>query len=223
MARLVDYSICFGVWIPGNAKLGYEFYGEQGINKWNSMYGVMEQRTRVTESEYNQSSRGTKQTRENVKPGISPQILKDFLLESVVQLQISDLSEGLPKLTEKIVNVPLEENIKNSLRMVTDKLQSYSKSEKCPAMNMLALQYQLFYSDKPYQMHEIKSPIKRNEIVCEPKNYPQYKEMRLLNKEIELCDIVEKELQENRNCYIYVEKTGRETDFFFYSERINHS
>ena len=200
---------------PGKMqKLGYEFYGEQGINKWNSMYGVMEQRTRVTESEYNQSSRGTKQTRENVKPGISPQILKDFLLESVVQLQISDLSEGLPKLTEKIVNVPLEENIKNSLRMVTDKLQSYSKSEKCPAMNMLALQYQLFYSDKPYQMHEIKSPIKRNEIVCEPENYPQYKEMRLLNKEIELCDIVEKELQENRNCYIYVEKTGRETDFF---------
>jgi hypothetical protein len=195
-------------------KNGFEFYGDEGLNKWNNRYGVMESRERVTESEYNSSSRGTKQTRSNVRPGISPQIIRDFLLESVVQLQISDLSEGLPKLNEKIVTVPLEEGVESSLKDITSSLREYANSKKCPAMNMLALQYQLFYSDKPFDIKPILDPLHKGDIVMEPVNFDYFKTSGFLNKERKLCEIVENELNEKRNCYIYVEKTGHDTDFF---------
>lgn len=195
-------------------KNGFTFYGEDGLTKWNNMYGVTESRERMVDSEYNSSSRGSRQTRSSVRPGISPQIIKDYLLESVVQLQISDLSEGLPKLVEQIVPVELEEGIGISLKGITNTLQGYAKNHECPAMNMLALQYQLFYTDKPFGIKPIPDPFHKNRIVMEPLNFEHYETGSLLNKERKLCEIVTKELEEKRNCYVYVEKTGHDTDFF---------
>ncbi len=196
-------------------KLGFQFNGDRGEAAWNSMYGVTEKRRKVKdEYKYNTCSRGYKSSRSILRPGISPQIMKDFLLESTVQLQISDLSEGLPALNEKIVSVPIEDKIKNEVIRVTKKLQNYAKQMQCPSMGVQALQYNLFYPDKPYGMHPVYSPIK-DEIVVAPYNFEGVvADGNLLNKEKELIQIVKSELMEGRNCYIYIEKSGRKIDFF---------
>lgn len=195
-------------------KNGYEFRGDLGETRWNSMYGVMEKRRKVVEDKYNSSSRGYTSSRSILRPGVSPQIMKDFLLESVIQLQISDLSEGLPELNELIVSVPIERDVKHEVNRITEQLQDYAKSKECPAMSVYALQYNLFYSDKPYGMHPIYSPI-GNEIVISPHNFDdKVAGGKLLNKEKKLVEIVEAELKEGRNCYVYIEKSGRKIDFF---------
>lgn len=196
-------------------KKGYEFRGDMGEAKWNSIYGVMERRRKVIEdNEYNSSSRGYTSSRTILRPGISPQIMRDFLMESVIQLQISDLSESLPELNETIISVPMEEDINAEVRRIVNALQDYAKIYKCPAMSVYALQFNLFYSDKPYGIHPIHSPLSNEAVVLPHNFYDKVADGRLLKKETKLVEIVENELTQGRSCYVYIEKSGRGIDFF---------
>ncbi|MCR5837017.1 MAG: hypothetical protein K6G88_10970 [Lachnospiraceae bacterium] len=197
--------------------MGYEFYGRDGVGKWNYTYGVLEKRTEYTEEElkYNTSSRGKKDSGMfKERPGVSPRLMKDFLLEDVIQLQISDLSEGLPELKEEIVSVEPEKEVVSSLNSLTNTLKNWASNNKCPAINIAALRYQLFYTDQPYDIPPILSPLTRGDIVAAPDNYPDLvANGGLLKKEIKLVEIVKKELEEGRRCYVFLENTGK-SEFF---------
>lgn len=202
---------------PGKMVKNGFTYNSDGENEWNEKYGVLESRKKIEDekTKYNSTSRGKESDFGfKLKPGISPQLSKDFLLECVVQLQITELSEGLPELNEIVVDVEPENEISEELNRITNFLRDYARQEECPSVNMLALQFQLFYPDMPI-IGPIYSPKERDVKIYEPEDLSYLTEGgNLLNKERKLVEIVSKELSEGRNCYVYIEKSGRNTDFF---------
>ena len=53
-------------------------------------------------------------------PGISPLIFTDFLLDTALFLDISDLSRFLPNLYENVEIIPLEDEIREEYHRVRD-------------------------------------------------------------------------------------------------------
>lgn len=195
--------------------LGYT-YDSDGEHKWNEKYGIMEARGKKEEN-YNTTSRGKASGAFKLKPGVNPQIVKDMLLDCVVQLQISELSDGLPELNEKIVSVETENKVYGNLFEITDILKNFAREFKDTAIAATALQYQLFYADHPYGMPPIRNPIHRDKVLIDTRQYDCSELVangRMLNKEKELIRIVESELEEKRRCYVFVENTGKDGDFF---------
>lgn len=73
------------------------------------------------------------------------------------------------------------------------------------------LQFSLSYPDKPFGVSPIKSP-RTGATICEPKNFNGFMDIdskdNLLSKEKKLIEIVNSELAEGRNCFVYAEYTG---------------
>lgn len=204
-------------------KAGYKWEDEM---RFIEKYGVIERRYESNEEErYNSSSKGRQKGSPSPKPGISPLIFMDFLLDKTVFLDLSDLSKYLPPLKEIVVLVDIPMDIENKngdvvinpeysmLQGYLNNIQTLKKlaREKDGGIGILSemLHFSLSYLDKPYGVGPIKSP-KTGCVLVTPNNYPEYSDINnLLSKEKRLIEIVNKELSENRNCIIYAEFTGK--------------
>jgi hypothetical protein len=200
-------------------------YGWADEMKFAHAYGTIEkvfEASQCNDDPYNQSSKGKQVGSPSVKPGISPLIFRDFLLDKTVFLDLTDMSRFLPPLREYVVsvNVPdfIEDGQGNELpnpekkchleyERVIKRLKEVSRIEGRGVLSMM-LQFSLSYLDKPYGVDPIKSP-KTGNILAEPADYHFLVENNgLLAKEKELVKIVGKELGEGRNCVIYCEYTS---------------
>lgn len=173
------------------------------------MYGTVEKTYAVEEStRYNTTSRGKQLSSPKVKPGISPLIFTDFLLDKAVFLDLSDMSRFLPPLKEKVVTVPLEDDILAEYNHVVEVLKGRSRMKDGRSILSVMLQFSLSYSDKPYGASVIKSAVDGSDIIL-PESFYEYGEGgKLLNKEKKLVELVNSELGEGRNCMIYAEYTA---------------
>lgn len=203
-------------------KAGYEWKDEMGFIE---KYGVLERHFEANDDgRYNSSSKGRQKGSPSPKPGISPLIFTDFLLDKTVFLDLADLSKYLPPLKEivELVEIPrlvenddgdmvenTEYNILNSYRKNIDVLKMASMDGEGMGILSSMLQFSLSYLDKPYGVSPIKSP-KSGVVLVEPQNFEQYRNVNtLLAKEKRLLEIVNKELSEKRNMVIYAEFTGK--------------
>lgn len=144
------------------------------------------------------------------RPGISLNIFTDFLMDKAVFLNLSDMSSYLPPLNETVEYVPLEDKIYGVYCDIRDKMKT-AMIEQQLGNSILGsfLQFSLSYTDKPYGRSDILSPIDGGIITKVPDLSYLIKDGKLLNKERRLCEIVERELKENRNVFIYCEYTGK--------------
>lgn len=202
---------------------GYKWDNEV---KFSEKYGVIERKFEAndTDGQYNSSSRGRQKGSPSVRPGISPLIFMDFLLDKTVFLDLSDLSKYLPPLKEKVelveipkyIETPNGDVIENpecamlkGYNIVIHSLKMLSR-QKDGGRGILStmLQFSLSYLDKPYGVSPILSP-KTGAIIAKPYNYPSYANPNnLLSKEKKLIEIVNKEQKEGRNIVVYAEFTG---------------
>ncbi|MDD3361823.1 MAG: hypothetical protein PHW34_09150 [Hespellia sp.] len=194
---------------------GYE-YGSIGERKFIEKYGTLETVYEVDMNETHHSmSRGKAVTPKRCLPGISVLIFTEFLLDSALFLDLSDLSRYLPKLYEEVCVVPLEEEIREEYREVRNVLKEHMIEEDKLLMGSY-LQFSLSYTDMPYGRPAILSPT-TGDIVVEPLNMPELVENgKLLNKEAKLVELVNQELSEERNCFIYCEYTKKGPDCISY-------
>lgn len=188
---------------------GYE-YGSSGERKFVEKYGTVETVYAVQESgEYHTTTRGKMIVPTRCLPGISVLIFTEFLMGTALFLDLSDLSRYLPDLYEQVVFVPLEPEIRNEYSHIRNELKDYMREEEKGKLLMGSfLQFSLSYSDMPFKRPPILSPA-TGDIVAEPEDLSYLVEDgRLLLKEQELVERVKKELQEDRNTFIYCEYTG---------------
>ena len=188
---------------------GYE-YGSAGERKFVEKYGSVETVYEIQEKgQYHTMTRGKVITPTRCLPGISPLIFTDFLLDTALFLDISDLSRFLPNLYENVEIIPLEDEIREEYHRVRDVIKEYMKEEEKGSLLMGSyLQFSLSYTDMPYKREAILSPANGDE-VSQPADLSYLIENgRLLLKEQALVNIVNKELEEKRNCFIYCEFTG---------------
>jgi SNF2 family DNA or RNA helicase len=186
-------------------------------------YGIIERALIEKKSdEYNETSIGRNGgTRTVVKerPGVSPLVLTDFLLEHSVFMRLPDISEALPPFDEKVVEVSMTEDqytaykaFEDTLKAaVRDALRKRDKSLLGALVNSL-----LAYPDGA----------RRGEIVIHPHTEALVAEgppidEHILPKENQLLDIVSKELAEGRKCLVCLEHTGTRDLIPDLQERLN--
>lgn len=183
--------------------------------KWGSVmkfaleYGAVETLYSVVENpRMNVMSKGRQLGTPRAIPGISPLVFSEFLLDHAVFLDISDMSEHMPPLYEKIELCGPENELERSMQSEYDcELKYLKKYEKEYKVNLSSIrnQFAMSYLDKPYGAEIIKDP-RDGSVIIEPKDYSALIENGgVLGKEKRLLDIISKELEEGRRCVVYVE------------------
>lgn len=187
---------------------GYSF-DEASLMRFCRHYGVVESSFEDDDSgSYNLSSRGKIIQQPRVKPGISPVLFIDFLLGNAVFLDLSDLSKYLPPLHEYVVTVKMPEDIALSYGKTNQILKNAMYTKEGKGCMTDILQFGLSYPDKPYARNPIMSCALEDYMVASVDNYPSYID-NLLPKEEKLIDIINKEIAEGRNCFVYCSFTGK--------------
>lgn len=185
-------------------------YGSKGERRFVEKYGTVETVYELVEDfQFHSMSRGKTVVPFRCLPGISVMIFIEFLMDTALFLDLSDLSQYLPHLYEYVKFVPLEPEIKNEYVRVRQELKALMAEDKREKVLMGSfLQFSLSYTDMPYRRGPILSPV-TGDIVSEPVDYSGLvEEGKILNKERELVEIILKEQAEDRNCFVYCEYTG---------------
>lgn len=194
-------------------RMGYH-YCASDRQRFCRDYGCVEQEFGLTEGAgadvKNFSSRGKALGPAKVKPGISPVLFGSLLMDCSLFMDISDLSKYLPRLKEMVRVVPLPWDVTHTYKRVLDTLGKAAQTQGL-GMSILAqqLQFGLTYPDKPYGRGPIMHPYIKDTVVCNVENYEEYAAKgMLLPKEQALVEIINGELSEGRNCFVYATATN---------------
>lgn len=159
--------------------------------------------------EHNKNSRGKQIQAPRVKPGISPRLFLDFLIDRAVFMDISDMGKELPPLTEYIELVDLPFDVWGHYNTLMGTLKSCLRSKEGASARSNILQMGLSYPDKPYGRAPIKSTVLKDNILAYPFDNKKYADASvLLPKEQRLVELVNTEQAEGRNVFIYCSYTG---------------
>lgn len=188
---------------------GFE-YSAAGERKFVEKYGTIETEYEVSSNDgaFNSMSRGRMIGSPRCRPGISPLVYVDFLIDKAVFLNLSDMSHFLPPLHESVEFVDLEPEITSAYRHVRQVLKEKMRQGAGKTLLGSFLQFSLSYSDKPYNRSPIRSPINGSVIVDIEDLSHLVADGKILNKERRLCEIINDELEEKRNVFVYCEYTG---------------
>jgi len=175
-------------------------------------YGVVE-RTYAEgdfDPNWNQASIGRKSGKARIKerPGISPLLLPDLLLERSAFVRLTDVSEALPQYDEIIVSIPMNEELRENYGHLANTLMEETKKALARGdMRLLGkmLQSLLAYPDG-CRFPEVVT-LERGGIEEVVASAPGL-DIDILPKEQRLLEILTTERKEGRKAAIFLEHTG---------------
>lgn len=191
-------------------KYGYDFRGENGEEKFVAKYGTFETSFSVNENtRLNKMSRGKETSSPKVRPGISPDIFGDVLMPVCLFLDLTDMSNRLPDLHESVVAVEMDDDVAEAYEKGLSVLKNASGGGfGVNALSSEMLLFSLLYPDLPCgYKEEVKNP-KTGQTVLVPAVIDGGN--RLFSKEKKLVELINSELDEDRNVFVYLEYTGKE-------------
>lgn len=203
-------SIFYLLWMLCPQKMVEEGFTYNSCMEFSKRYGAVETVHESNGDEtYNKSSRGKQVTQPREKPGISPLVYTNFLMDRAISLDLSDLSSYLPPLYENVELVEMEDDLKASYDRGVNIFKDALRKPEGKKMMSGLLNFGLSYPDKPWGRLPIMSATLEDVIVLNPENLSHLVEgNHLLHKEQRLVDIVNKEIGEGRNCFVYCSYTG---------------
>lgn len=189
-------------------------FGWNDVMKFAEQYGCVERCYELcsdtdADTQLSTTVRGKQLGSVRSKPGISPRIFTDFLLDRAVFLDLNDMSQYLPPLKEIVVSVPMADSEQRMYQDYERVLNAIKKEEREKKRNDLfgkKIQFSLSYLDKPFGEREIINP-HDGDVVCAIPQHPELYD-GVMSKERKLLEIVGKELLEGRCCVIYAEYTA---------------
>ena len=185
---------------------GFEYHK---ISAFSDVYGTREATFEVGEnSSMNKSSRGRQLSAKKTKPGISPLIFGDFLIDRCIFMDITDMGKYIPELKEEIVLCPTNSAVMSEYSHVLSTLKRAGGNGLNP-LSSITLQFSMSYLDKPYGQSMIIHP-KTGQKVIQPGDY-NLSAGEYLPKEEKLIELINKEQSEGRNVFVYCEYTSSES------------
>ena len=191
---------------------GYE-WGASGRGGFAQDYGVLETITRI-ESADNACSKANTSVTVRRKPGASPLLFGEFLMQLCAFVFLEDISGELPPYEETFVSVAMDERLRIAYQALEEDIRAALKEHKgnrSVLSNMLnAL---LLYPDHPYGLGtlygtefdpELGRKVKF--VIAEPQDLPQD---CLYAKERRLVEEIKSELAEGRRCQVYAVYTQK--------------
>ena len=140
------------------------------------------------------------------KPGISPVIFTDLLLERSTFLRLQDIAANLPDYTEHVISVPMEQEQEHAYKdLERDLTQAVRLALSQGSMRLLGamLQALMAYPDGCRRGETIIDPHEGSVVASAPEL-----DIQPLPKEEKLLEIVGREVAAGRRCLVYVEHTG---------------
>lgn len=184
---------------------GYTYGGENGFKAFVAKYGTLETKYSVSEDgTVNKMSRGKKNGEARPAPGISPDIFGDILMPITLFLDLTDMSNKLPPLNEQVVSVDMDQDVRNAYDRTLARIKAaMGHSNFLSSLSSEMLNFSLLYPDLPvgYNKEKIIDP-KNGRCVDVPAVFP---EDRVYPKEEKMLEIINKELDEGRRVFVYVE------------------
>jgi hypothetical protein len=191
---------------------GYE-WGTTGRTSFTEDYGVLETITKVEPAD-NRCSKAKSTSTVRRKPGASPLLFGEFLMQLCAFVFLEDISGELPPYEESYLSVAMDPLMMAAYRELEDAIRKALKEHKGNrSVLSTMLNTLLLYPDHPYglgtlQGKEFDQELKRNVlfVIAETRDLP---EDRLYSKERRLIEEIRKELSEGRRCQVFAVYTQK--------------
>ena len=191
---------------------GYE-WGAAGRSAFMQDYGVLETITKV-EPEENRCSKAKTMSMVRRKPGASPLLFGEFLMQLCAFVFLEDISEELPPYEESYLSIPMDAGMMAAYRELEGAIRKALKEHRGNRSVMsTVLNTLLLYPDHPYGLgtlygKEFDEELKRNVrfMIAETRDLP---EEQLYAKERKLMEEIRKELAEGRRCQVFAVYTQK--------------
>jgi len=191
---------------------GYS-WGEAGVKSFAETYGVLETITTINPSD-NACSKARVTTQVKRRPGASPRLFGDFLMELAAFVSLEDVSSELPSFHEEVISVAMDQPLEIAYRKLEDDIKAALKQHRGnQSVLSTGLNALLLYPDRPFGLgdligHEYDPETQRRErfLIASTEdldeNILQAKEQRLLYE-------VKAELDHGNRCHIYAVYTRK--------------
>jgi hypothetical protein len=191
---------------------GYE-WGTTGRSSFIQDYGVLETITKVEPAD-NRCSKAKTTSTVRRKPGASPLLFGEFLMQLCAFLFLEDISGELPPYEETYLSVPMDAPLREAYRELEDAIRKALKEHRGNrSVLSIMLNTLLVYPDHPYRLGtlygtEFDPELKRKArfVIAEPRDLP---EDRVYPKERRLIEEIKKELAEGRWCQVFAVYTQK--------------
>jgi superfamily II DNA or RNA helicase len=191
---------------------GYEF-GPAGRSAFAQDYGVLETITKIEPAE-NACSKAKATTMVRRKPGASPLLFGEFLMDLCAFVFLEDISGELPPYEETCVSVPMEALLRAAYGELEDAIRAALKEHKGNrSVLSIMLHTLLLYPDHPYGLGslygtEFDPQLQRKIkfLIAQTRDLPQD---RLYGKERRLVEEIKRELAEGRRCQVFAVYTQK--------------
>lgn len=188
-------------------------WGSAGRASFTQDYGVLETITKV-EPEDNRCSKSKTTTMVRRKPGASPLLFGEFLMQLCTFVFLEDISDELPPYEESYLSVPMDDDMREAYRELEDNIrQALKKHRGNRSVLSTMLNTLLVYPDHPYGLgtlygSEFDGELKRKVrfVIAETRDLPQD---RLYSKERQLIQEIKMELAEGRRCQVFAVYTHK--------------
>jgi superfamily II DNA or RNA helicase len=191
---------------------GYEF-GTAGRTAFAQDYGVLETITKIEPAE-NACSKAKTTTMVRRKPGASPLLFGEFLMDLCAFVFLEDISGELPPYEEACLSVPMEPLMQAAYQELEDAIRRALKEHRGNrSVLSIMLHTLLLYPDHPYGLGSLYGtefdPALQRKIkflIAHTRDLPQD---RLRAKECRLVEEVKRELAEGRCCQVFAVYTQK--------------
>ena len=191
---------------------GYE-WGTTGRSAFTQDYGVLETITKIEPAE-NRCSKAKTTSMVRRKPGASPLLFGEFLMQLCAFVFLEDISGELPPYEESYVSVPMDALMMSAYRELEDAIRKALKEHRGNrSVLSTMLNTLLLYPDHPYDLGtlygtEFDPELKRNVrfVIADTRDLP---EEQLYSKERKLIEEIRRELAEGRRCQVFAVYTQR--------------
>ncbi len=191
---------------------GYE-WGPSGRGRFTQDYGVLETITKI-EPEDNSCSKAKTTSVVRRKPGASPLLFGEFLMQLCAFVFLEDISSALPPYEERFVSVGMDERLRGAYQDLEGQIREALKKNKGNhSVLSTMLNSLLLYPDYPFGLgtlygtkFDAEAGCKVRIVIAEPGDLPQD---YLYAKERRLIEEVKRELAEGRRCHFFAVYTRK--------------
>ncbi len=191
---------------------GYE-WGTTGRSSFTQDYGVLETITKIEPAE-NRCSKAKTTSMVRRKPGASPLLFGEFLMQLCAFVFLEDISGELPPYEESYLSVGMDAPMMRAYRELEDSIRKALKEHRGNrSVLSIMLNTLLLYPDHPYALGtlygvEFDPELRRNVrfVIADTQDLP---EDQLYSKERKLIDEIKNELANGRRCQVFAVYTQK--------------
>ena len=206
------YNVLFRLEPGKMARLGYA-WGESGMRSFSETYGVLEKITTIEPSD-NACSKARVTTQVKRKPGASPLLFGQFLMELAAFISLEDIACDLPPYTEEVIGIEMDPPLAAAYCRLEEAVKGALKEHRGNHSVMSAgLNALIMYPDRPYDVGDLfgweynpETHHRERFLIAHTEDLDRE---CLQAKERRLIEIIRAELKSGRRCHVYAVYTRK--------------